>query len=258
MEVRYLPVVDVRDGRCVGAEALLRWRHAQEGLLSPDLFIALAEETGLVVPITDWLMRRVARDLPDGLPDPERFYVSINLAGAHLRDPRTVASVLRAFEGSRLLPQSLVFEVTEREFIADEGGVARNVLEAIQAWGAKVALDDFGTGYSNIAALRRFRLDHLKIDKSFVEGIGTGSVAETVVDSVVDLGQKLDMTIVAEGIERPEQLDYLVSRGVHLFQGYLFSAPLTLRALVAFVRSRVVSGGAGNAGSEERAGVGTE
>ena len=104
LEVRYLPVVDVRSGRCVGAEALLRWRHAREGLLSPDLFIALAEETGLIVPITDWLMRRVARDLPDGLPDPERFHVSINLAGAHLRDTRTVAAILRAFEGSSLGP----------------------------------------------------------------------------------------------------------------------------------------------------------
>ncbi|MFN7986867.1 MAG: EAL domain-containing protein [Thermoanaerobaculia bacterium] len=238
LEVRYLPVVDVRSGRCVGAEALLRWRHAREGLLSPDLFIALAEETGLIVPITEWLMRRVARDLPDGLPEPERFHVSINLAGAHLRDPGTVASILRAFEGSRLAPSSLVFEVTEREFIEDEQGTARNVLEAIQAWGAKVALDDFGTGFSNIATLRRFRLDHLKIDKSFVEGIGTGSVAETVIDTIVDLGQKLDMTVVAEGVERQEQVDYLVTRGVHLFQGFHYSLPLTLKGLVRFVEDR--------------------
>jgi sensor c-di-GMP phosphodiesterase-like protein len=241
LEVRYLPVIDVRSGRCVGAEALLRWRHAREGLLSPDLFIALAEETGLILPITDWLMRRVARDLPDGLPDPERFHVSINLAGAHLRDSRTVATILRAFEGSSLGPGSLVFEVTEREFIEDEGGAARNVLEAIQAWGAKVALDDFGTGFSNIATLRRFRLDHLKIDKSFVEGIGTGSVAETVIDAIVDLGQRLDMTIVAEGVERQEQVDYLLARGVHLFQGFHFSLPLTLKGLVRFVESRAVA-----------------
>jgi sensor c-di-GMP phosphodiesterase-like protein len=251
LEVRYLPVVDVRSGRCVGAEALLRWRHAREGLLSPDLFIALAEETGLIVPITEWLMRRVARDLPDGLPDPGRFHVSINLAGDHLRDARTVASILRSFEGSGLKPEGLVFEVTEREFIEDEGGIARNVLEAIQAWGAKVALDDFGTGFSNIATLRRFRLDHLKIDKSFVEGIGTGSVAETVIDAIVDLGQKLEMTIVAEGLERPEQLDYLVARGVHLFQGFHFSPPLTLRDLVAFVKDR-----AAGAGADETGGVG--
>ena len=241
LEVRYLPVIDVRSGRCVGAEALLRWRHARAGLLSPDLFIALAEETGLILPITDWLMRRVARDLPDGLPDPERFHVSINLAGAHLRDSRTVATILRAFEGSSLGPGSLVFEVTEREFIEDEGGTARNVLEAIQAWGAKVALDDFGTGFSNIATLRRFRLDHLKIDKSFVEGIGTGSVAETVIDAIVDLGQRLDMTIVAEGVERQEQVDYLLARGVHLFQGFHFSLPLTLKGLVRFVESRAVA-----------------
>jgi sensor c-di-GMP phosphodiesterase-like protein len=245
LEVRYLPVVDVRSGRCVGAEALLRWRHAREGLLSPDLFIALAEETGLVVPITDWLMRRVAKDLPDGLPDPESFHVSINLAGAHLRDEGTVATILAAFEGSSLGPSSLVFEVTEREFIEDEGGTARNVLEAIQAWGAKVALDDFGTGFSNIATLRRFRLDHLKIDKSFVEGIGMGSVAETVIDAVVDLGQKLEMTIIAEGVERPEQVDYLVARGVHLFQGFYFSLPLTLKGLVRFVEARAATGAEG-------------
>ena len=238
LEVRYLPVVDVGSGRCVGAEALLRWRHARAGLLSPDLFIALAEETGLVVPITDWLMRRVARDLPDSLPEPERFQVSINLAGAHLRDPGTVAAILRAFEGSRLEPRSLVFEVTEREVIDDAGGIARLVLEGIQGWGATVALDDFGTGYSNIATLRRFRLDHLKIDRSFVEGIGTGSVAETVVDTLVELGRKLEMTIVAEGIERPEQVDYLVARGVRHFQGFLFSEPLTLKELVGFVRAR--------------------
>lgn len=241
MEVRYLPVVDVRSGRCVGAEALLRWRHAREGLLSPDLFIAFAEETGLIVPITEWLMRQVGRDLPDGLPDPESFHVSINLAGAHLRDPRTVETILRAFEGSRLGPGSLVFEVTEREFIEDEGGTARNVLEAIQAWGAKVALDDFGTGYSNISNLRRFRLDHLKIDRSFVEGIGTGSVAETVIDAIVDLGQKLEMTVIAEGVERPEQVEYLLARGVHLFQGFHFSLPLTLKGLVRFVEDRAAA-----------------
>jgi sensor c-di-GMP phosphodiesterase-like protein len=253
LEVRYLPVVDVRSGRCSGAEALLRWRHAREGLLSPDLFIALAEETGLIVPITEWLMQRVARDLPDGLPEPESFHVSINLAGAHLRDAGTVASILRAFEGSSLGPSSLVFEVTEREFIEDEGGVARNVLEAIQAWGAKVALDDFGTGFSNIATLRRFRLDHLKIDKSFVEGIGTGSLAETVIDSIVDLGQKLDMTIVAEGVERPEQIAYLVARGVRLFQGFYFSPPLTLKELVRFVEARADAGTGAAADGEEPA-----
>ena len=149
-----------------------------------------------------------------------------------------MAGILRAFEGSSLRPECLVFEVTEREFIEDEGGTARNVLEAIQAWGAKVALDDFGTGFSNIATLSRFRLDHLKIDKSFVEGIGTGSVAETVTDAVVDLGQKLEMTIIAEGVERPEQVDYLVARRVHLIQGFHFSLPLTLKGLVRFVQER--------------------
>ena len=256
LEVRYLPVVDVRSGRCVGAEALLRWRHAREGLLSPDLFIALAEETGLIVPITEWLMRRVARDLPDGLPEPESFEVSINLAGAHLRDAGTVASILRAFEGSSLGPSSLVFEVTERELIEDEGGTARNVLEAIQAWGAKVALDDFGTGFSNIATLRRFRLDHLKIDRSFVEGIGTGSVAETVIDAIVDLGQKLDMTVIAEGVERPAQVAYLVARGVHLFQGFHFSPPLTLKELVRFVGARASAGtGAATVGEAPASGM---
>ena len=238
LEVRYLPIVEVTSGRCVGAEALLRWRHAREGLLSPDLFIALAEETGLILPITEWLMRRVARDLPDGLREPDRFYVAINLAGAHLRDPGTVAAVLRAFAGSQLGPKSLVFEVTERELIDDANGTARNVLEALQGWGATIALDDFGTGYSNIATLRRFRLDHLKIDKSFVEGIGTGSVAETVVDTLVELGRKLDMTVVAEGVERQEQVEYLVERGVRHFQGYLFSRPLPLKELVAFVEGR--------------------
>ncbi|HRY42412.1 MAG TPA: EAL domain-containing protein [Thermoanaerobaculia bacterium] len=238
LEVRYLPIVEVTSGRCVGAEALLRWRHAREGLLSPDLFIALAEETGLIVPITEWLMRRVARDLPDGLREPDRFYVAINLAGAHLRDPGTVAAVLRAFAGSRLGPKSLVFEVTERELIDDANGTARNVLEALQGWGATIALDDFGTGYSNIATLRRFRLDHLKIDKSFVEGIGTGSVAETVVDTLVELGRKLEMTVVAEGVEREEQVDYLVERGVRHFQGFLYAKPLPLKELVAFVEGR--------------------
>jgi sensor c-di-GMP phosphodiesterase-like protein len=258
LEVRYLPVVDVRSGRCVGAEALLRWRHAREGLLSPDLFIAFAEETGLIMPITDWLMRQVARDLPDGLPDPESFHVAINLAGAHLRDERTVGTILRAFEGSSLGPGSLVFEVTEREFIEDERGTARNVLEAIQAWGAKVALDDFGTGFSNIATLRRFRLDHLKIDKSFVEGIGTGSVAETVIDAIVDLGQKLDMTIVAEGVERPEQVGYLLARGVHLFQGFHFSLPLTLKGLVRFVEDRAATAAEEEAARQVRAEAGPD
>lgn len=236
LDARYLPIVEARTGRCVGAEVLLRWVHPRLGLLKPDVFVPLAEETGLILPMTEWLLRRVATDLPEGLPDPDGFHVSINLAAAHLEELGTVASIRRAFEGSSLTPRQLVFEVTERELLHAGSGVAEKVIEGLEEWGATLALDDFGTGFSNLATLQRFRLQYLKLDRSLIEGVGRGGLADTVLDAIVDLASRLEMALVAEGVETPEQLEALLSRGVHLCQGYYFSRPLRREELVAFVR----------------------
>lgn len=224
LDVRYLPLVDARTGRCTGAEVLLRWDHPSLGRLRPDTFVPLAEETGLILPITEWLLRRVASDFPGALPDPSSFHLSVNLSGAHLRSPGTVEAIRRAVAGTALSPRQLVFEVTERDLVQDES--AQHVLAGLEEWGASLALDDFGTGFSNLSALQRFRVEYLKLDRSLLSGIGRGGLADTVLDSVVDLASRLEMAVVAEGVETRDQLEALGKRGVHLCQGWYFSRPV--------------------------------
>lgn len=224
LDVRYLPLVDARTGRCTGAEVLLRWDHPSLGRLRPDTFVPLAEETGLILPITEWLLRRVARDFPGALPDPSAFHLSVNLSAAHLRSRGTVEAIRRAVAGAALSPRQLVFEVTERDLVEDES--AQHVLAGLEEWGASLALDDFGTGFSNLSALQRFRVEYLKLDRSLLSGIGRGGLADTVLDAVVDLASRLEMAVVAEGVETREQLEALEKRGVFLCQGWYFSRPV--------------------------------
>lgn len=231
LDVRYLPVVDTRTGRCTGAEVLLRWNHPALGRIRPDAFVPVAEQTGLILPITQWLLRRVAADFPGALPDASAFHLSVNLSGAHLRSPETVQAIRRAVEGTALSPRQLVFEVTERDLLEDASATAQGVIEGLEEWGASLALDDFGTGFSNLAALQRFRLEYLKVDKSLLSDVGRGGLADTVLDAIVDLASRLEMAIVAEGVETREQLEALSKRGVHLCQGWYFSRPVPFEEL---------------------------
>lgn len=233
LEVHYHPLIDIQNDRCVGAEALIRWRHPERGLVRPDLFIPIAEESGLIIPVTRWLMNRVRDDF-EGIELPREFHISINLAPVQFRDTVIVDDIRAIFSGRNLSPAMLVLEATERFPIDDAG---RKVIDALRTMGPGIALDDFGTGHSGLAYLQKFHGDYLKIDASFVQAIGTDAVTRTVVDSIINLARDLDMEIIAEGVETVAQLEYLRKRGVPYAQGFLFARPLPVAEFEIYRRT---------------------
>ncbi|WP_263264192.1 cyclic diguanylate phosphodiesterase [Pseudomonas sp. RIT-PI-S] len=230
-------VVASTDGACTGAEVLMRWRHPRDGLVRPDLFIPYAEACGLIVPMTRSLMRQaaaalapVAHSLEDG------FHVGINVAAAHCRDPSLVAdceAFLAMFPPGRI---QLVLELTERELVTP----APETLELfgrLRAMGVRIALDDFGTGHSSLSYLHQFRVDYLKIDQSFVAMIGSQALSRHILDSIIELCAKLELGVVAEGVETEEQQRYLAGHGVGYLQGYLFARPMPADVFLSHVRA---------------------
>jgi diguanylate cyclase (GGDEF)-like protein len=223
----YQPIIDLRTGNATGVEALVRWRHPTRGLLGPDEFIPLAEETGIIVPLGQWVLDEACRQAaawsaPDNLGRP--LTVTVNLAAQQLQEASFVGDLTALLGSSGLLPSQLVLEMTETVIFHDTvGTIAR--LEAVRALGVRIAIDDFGTGYSSLGYLRRFRVDILKIAKEFIGQ--TDSPEEwPFAAAIVALGRALGMTIVAEGIEEPGQLAHLRGLGCELGQGYFFARPL--------------------------------
>ncbi|MBB4864642.1 EAL domain-containing protein (putative c-di-GMP-specific phosphodiesterase class I) [Pseudomonas nitritireducens] len=237
--VPYLqPLVDARDGHWIGAEVLMRWIHPREGMVGPDLFIPLAERSGLIVPMTRDLMQQVADALaPHGQLLGEGFHLGFNISASHCSDP-TLLDDCRDFK-SRFLPHrpELTLELTERELIASSE-VTDELFDNLHAQGIYLAIDDFGTGNSSLAYLHRFKVDALKIDKSFVAMIGVDALSLHILDSIVELCGKLELRIVAEGVETQEQWDYLAQRGVDVLQGYLFGKPMALAAFIEALVAR--------------------
>ncbi|MDO9066031.1 MAG: GGDEF domain-containing phosphodiesterase, partial [Chloroflexota bacterium] len=224
-EVHYQPKVDHRR-RIVGVEALARWTHPEYGPISPDRFIPIAEETGLIVPLTTIILRRAfaaARDWNRRLPTPLR--VAVNLSPRLFLSGDIVAHVAGLLEEAQL-PSSLVeLEITETVFMGDSDSVVAT-LGDFKALGVQLAMDDFGTGYSALSYLRRFPLDIIKIDRSLVTGIEHDEDVAMIARAVISLGQSLRKTVVAEGVENQAQFDFLRYQGCHEFQGYLLSRPL--------------------------------
>lgn len=233
-EIWYQPVIDLRRGRCAGAEALIRWRHPERDLIPPDLFIAMAEDSGIIVPMTRWLMERVGEDMGPLLAADPSLHIAINLAPVHMSDQRIVEDARVALARHGVRPSQILFELTERGLIDDPG--CREVVEALGGLGAEVALDDFGTGYSSLAYIDKFKLDYLKIDKAFVSAIGTASPSVRLTDIIIEMATSLNLKIIAEGVETAEQAAYLRARGVTYAQGWHFSKPLTTRDFLAFCR----------------------
>ena len=227
--LHYQPMVDVRTGKALGAEALVRWEHPVHGLLYPDAFIPAAEESGLVVPLGGWVVeeacRQLARWVLRGAALP-LLHLSVNLSARQLLDGRIVAETRRALAAWRIPASALCFEVTETALLADTEACSQT-LHALDALGVGIALDDFGTGYSSLGYLKRFpRIDVLKIDRSFVSGIGDDSDDDLIVGAIAGLGRGMRATVVAEGVETAEQALRLRLLGVKVAQGYLWSRPV--------------------------------
>jgi diguanylate cyclase (GGDEF)-like protein len=214
-------------GVLVGAEALIRWRHPQRGFLSPGEFIPLAEKTGLILPLGDWVLETVCKQIAAWAErkDIAHITVAVNISAGQLRNPDFVEKVMTTLDRTRANPQSLKLELTESMFVDNVEDVIAKMTE-LKSHGLRFSLDDFGTGYSSLAYLRRLPLDQLKIDQAFVRDIlkdaGSGAIAE----SIISLGRAMGLSVIAEGVETEEQRDFLAGLGCHAFQGYLFSRPV--------------------------------
>jgi sensor c-di-GMP phosphodiesterase-like protein len=224
-KVYYQPMVDAVTGGCIGAESLLRWHHPQLGVLSPDAFVPAAEASGFIVKLTRWLMRHIAEDMGGLLSEHPDFHLSVNLSPQHLAE-RSLLADIRQMTSGRIAPGQIVIEITEHELIMNEDRKALEMLQQIRALGTPVALDDFGSGYSSLRYLSSFPFDYLKIDKAFIDAIGTESLTAGLVDTIVSMARRFKLKIVAEGVETPAQLAYLQELKVDYVQGWLFSKAL--------------------------------
>jgi diguanylate cyclase (GGDEF)-like protein len=221
--LNFQPVVDAVSEEVVSFEALVRWQSEEHGLVRPDKFIPLAEDTRLIVPIGEWVMREACRQAT-GWPDPVK--VAVNVSGEQLLEPGFAGTVVRALSDSGLPAHRLEVEVTESIFVRD-AQIARQSLEEIMALGCTIALDDFGTGYSSLGYLRAIRFSTIKVDRSFVQGAAQRSPESlAIINAVVAMAKALDMSTTAEGVEDAAQVAMIRELGCNKIQGYYFGRPM--------------------------------
>ncbi|HEV7319491.1 MAG TPA: EAL domain-containing protein [Ensifer sp.] len=234
--VHYQPLIELKTGICVGAEALVRWRRPDGQVVRPDLFVPLAEENGLIEEITDQVIRAAIAELKSVLVADRSLHIAVNLAADDIKSGRILPVIAAALENTGILAEQVWLEATERGFMDVKS--ARATIEEARRRGHSVAIDDFGTGYSSLQYLQELPLDALKIDKSFIDTVGTDSATSSITPHIIDMAKSLDLYIVAEGIERQEQADYLLERGVQYGQGWLFSKALPAAEFIAFYNDR--------------------
>jgi EAL domain-containing protein (putative c-di-GMP-specific phosphodiesterase class I) len=236
LRLYYQPKVDCLSGRVRGVEALVRWQHPVQGIIGPERFIPLAEQTGLIGPLTHWILEAAVRQarawLDCGLP----LRIAVNLSTYDLQDPRLPALLCDLLERHGVPFELLSLEITETALLADPSR-ALEALNELAARGVEAALDDFGTGYSSLTYLRQLPLHELKIDASFVRGLADASRDRAIVRSTIELGHRLGLSVVAEGVEDATTLDLLAELGCDEAQGYYLSRPLPSDELAEWVRS---------------------
>jgi diguanylate cyclase (GGDEF)-like protein len=226
-EVHYQPLLDVANGHIGGFEALIRWRHPVRGLIQPDAFIPIAEESGLIIPIGEWVLRQACRDAAKW---PGDIKVAVNLSAAQFKRGDLVAMTVSALAAAGLGPERLELEITESALLHDEAWV-RSVLNRLTALGVRIAMDDFGTGYSSLSYLRSFPFSKIKIDGSFVADLAGASDSLAIIQATIQLSEKLGMRTTAEGVETAEQLRILSDEGCSEVQGYHVSRPVPARGI---------------------------
>jgi EAL domain-containing protein (putative c-di-GMP-specific phosphodiesterase class I) len=231
----FQPVVSLHDARCVGAEALVRWQHPERGLIPPNEFVPLAEESGLVIELGAWVLDEAARQAARWqLDKDDAFMVSVNLSARQLAQPDLAEQIAEVIMETGVAPENLCLEITE-SVLMDDADTAITVIERVRALGVRLAIDDFGTGYSSLGYLKRFPVEFVKIDRSFVDGLGRDAGDAAIVSAVVGLAHALSLEVVAEGVETEQQLAALLELGCDKAQGYFFAPPQPaedLRALI--------------------------
>lgn len=217
------PIINSDNGRCSGVETLLRWKNKRQGWISPDVFIPLAEQHGLIIPLTRYLMTTVVENLNLFPPRPS-FYISINVAAEHFNAVSIIDDIRRIWLPAHPMP-SLMLELTERTALSE---IQYEQIKTLKEMGTLLAIDDFGTGHSSLSYLKKLSPDVLKIDRGFTAAIGTDAINATVTDTIITLAQRLKLKLVAEGVETEEQAEYLRSRDVNALQGYYFAKPMPI------------------------------
>jgi diguanylate cyclase (GGDEF)-like protein len=237
-ELLYQPQFGLADHRIHAVEALLRWNHPTRGQVRPDEFITVAEDSGFIIPVGLWIVEQVCEQLKRwgsmGIPVPR---VAINVAAVHFRQPGFHDAIRNIFDRHGIDPDLIELELTERSLMEDTQ-VTQDCLYALKDIGVRLAIDDFGTGYSCLSYLRRFPLDVLKIDRSFVSDLDTSEDAQAICGAILSIAHRLSLDAVAEGIESEQQLAFLTKHGCHFGQGYYFSRPVDARAIAAMMADR--------------------
>jgi c-di-GMP phosphodiesterase len=235
IEVHYQPVIDMTSGFCVGAEALARWQLDSGESVSPAVFIPVAEQAGLVQDLTIAVLARALRDCRQLLLGHPGMSINLNLSAADLRDDRIGRELSEQLAAAQLPASAIKLEITERALVNTD--TARMLIRDLRRRGHQIAIDDFGTGYSSLSYLQSFEIDILKIDKSFVDAIGTEAATSQVIVHVIQMAASLGLQTVAEGVETAQHVNWLIGHGVGLGQGFLFSRPLTAGAFYDFVHA---------------------
>ncbi|MCW2758992.1 MAG: putative signaling protein, partial [Nocardioidaceae bacterium] len=236
LRLHYQPTVDLQTGRIAGFEALVRWEHPERGLVPPGEFIPVAEQSGLIVPLGSWVLREACRAAMQLGSGPDAPTMAVNVAAKQLSRAGFVAEVLDVLAETGLPARRLTLEITESVLLDDKAGVVR-ALGALRDQGVRIAIDDFGTGYSSLAYLAELPVDVLKVDKSFVDKVGTANDGGSLVQAILNISESLHLTTVAEGVELPEQAAWLEEAHCALGQGFLWSRPVALGTAVALLAS---------------------
>ena len=230
-EIFYQPLIDMKTKQITGFEALVRWPHPERGMISPEIFIPLAEDIGLINQLGGWVLREACKEAQTW---PANIKIAVNLSPVQFKSPSLVGTIVNALGPSGLAPRRLDLEITESALLNNDGKNVQ-VLQSIRELGIKISMDDFGTGYSSLAYLKNFRFDKIKIDRRFIQGLET-SVADTaIVEAIISLSRSIGVGTTAEGIETEGQLSAVLNQGCNEGQGYLFSRPLTSTDARAFI-----------------------
>ena len=236
-EMYYQPQIDLISNQMIGAEALIRWNHPEKGLVSPDDFIPLAEEIGLIIPIGEWIIQNVCLQLKlwkkQGFPP---IKVAINLSAHQFAQKNLVSLITREIKKNNLAPEFIQVEITESMMIKDISRVIE-ILDELKSAGISIAVDDFGTGYSSLEYLKRFPIDKLKIDKSFIDNVLHDTDDASIVQAVIALGHNMNMQIIAEGVENEGQARFLQERNCEFGQGYFYSKPLSAEKMEPLIKA---------------------
>lgn len=229
--IYYQPQVD-KSGRLIGAEALLRWHHSERGMVPPDAFLPVAEETGIMTDIGKWVLRTVCRHIKkwaDSGQLNKSLSISVNISGKEFYAPDFVETVVSILDETGADPNYLGIELTEGSIISPSGDIVEKIM-TLRRLGITFSIDDFGTGYSSLSYLKSLPLNTLKIDRSFVNDIGDSIHGVVLVDTIIMMARNLDMEVIAEGVETEQELLYLSSKGCNIYQGYYFSRPVAIAA----------------------------